>query len=160
MTYQEFKKIVDTDRYDVTETDDLISVVWKSKNKIYRNYINIYKSPFPTMEINFDVFDEDEVELLKNAVELAKTPLEERGPEKKYYLRHKFIVPMFSSFKACLILNYDAYYLGSPNQYPDHQSTFTKKEIEDIKNKFDVTLEDFEIVEVEEWLTKNLRTWI
>lgn len=52
-------------------------------------------------------------------VEYAKTPIEDREEEKKFYLRHKW-----------------------------ENKQFTFKEIEEIKMKFGTDLADFEIVEV------------
>lgn len=41
-------------------------------------------------------------------------------------------------------------YLGSKVQYDDNQTKFTKKEIEEIKKKYKTSLEDYELVKVEE----------
>lgn len=74
-----------------------------------------------------------------------------RELEKKYYLRHKFLALTFSTLRAYLILDRDEYVLGSADFNEKRKTQFTKKEIEDIKNEFDVTLSDFELIEVGKW---------
>lgn len=148
MKYEEFKKVVEnTGEYYVNEDVESVFITEKNHSKWC---IRISKNVRAFIEFAFDAYGKNDGDLIRAVLNLAETPLDEREPEKKYYLRHKFIISMYSHLRAYLILNYDVYYLGSPNQYPDHQSTFTKKEIEGIKNKFGVTLSDFEMIEVEE----------
>ena len=99
--------------------------------------------------IFFDInyCDEKDFNMIKAAVEFAETPLEDREEEKKFYLRHKW-------------LNLDTYnYLhldvddGSCMLNDNEEFSFTKiklteKEIEEIEEKFDTDLKDFELVEV------------
>ena len=81
-------------------------------------------------------------------VEYAKTPIEEREEPKKYYLRYKWINADYN------YLNYDCrldvYGLDRILSFNWIKGKFTLEEIEDIKEKYDTKLEDFEIVEVEE----------
>lgn len=85
-------------------------------------------------------------------VEYAKTPVEDREEEKKFYLRHRFLTSLLRDMKYSFI-NYDTKYNDiylSSNEALDYVKTkFTLKEIEEIKKKFDTDLADFEIVEVE-----------
>lgn len=87
-------------------------------------------------------------------VEYSSTPIEEREEEKKYYLKHKF-----------LRNDHDKYYLNDNylNNYTpknnwvlknkattdNYKTQFTKQEIEEFKEKFNTSLDDFEIIEVE-----------
>lgn len=71
-----------------------------------------------------------------------------RELEKKYWLRHKFLTLTFSTLRAYLILDRDEYVLGSADFNEKRKTQFTKKEIENIKKEFDVTLSDFELIEV------------
>lgn len=96
-----------------------------------------------------DLQDEVKGELFDLLVEYARTPLDEREEEKKFYLKHKWI-------KGCVImylyrneLNGHCY-LGDKKCRPHRQKRFTLKEIEEIKEKFNTDLADFELVEVEE----------
>lgn len=113
MTYQEFKKIVeDTGKYYVTEDDESVFV---ARNNVTRWSVRVSKNIEEFIEFAIDTYGRNDGDLIRAVLELAETPLDEREPEKKYYLLHA-----------------------------------TKKEIEDIKKKYDVTLEDFEMVEVED----------
>lgn len=92
-------------------------------------------------------------ELYKLCFEYACTPVEDREEkEKRYYLRHKWIKTIGSDSKT--FLNYyeeeDKFYLYTKDQTHFVKTTFTEKEIEEIKEKFDTDLADFELVEVEE----------
>lgn len=96
----------------------------------------------------WDIPDEDKSKLLDLIVEFASTPIEDREEEKKYRIISKLIPD--SNFK------YLCKRCGSIDELEfdvEHNidSKFTQKEIEEIKEKFNTNLEDFELVEVEEW---------
>lgn len=102
------------------------------------------------MDIRFSEYmSETLVDLI---VEYAKTPVEDREEEKKYYLKHRFLTSLLRDMKYSFI-NYDTKYNDiylSSNEALDYVKTkFTLKEIEEIKKKFNTDLNDFEIVEVE-----------
>lgn len=148
MTYEEFKKIVeDTERYVVTEDINSIFV----RNKYYADWsIRIAKTIEECLEFKDFIYRSNDIDIIRAALELAGTPLDKREPEKKYYLRHKFLVSTLNVLGTYLIDRNNVYSLGLLDYYPDHQTQFTKKKIEEIKNKYDVTLEDFELIEVED----------
>ena len=87
-------------------------------------------------------------ELFDLIIKYAKTPIDEREEPKKYYLRYKWINADYN------YLNYDCrldvYGLDRILSFNWIKGKFTLEEIEDIKEKYDTKLEDFEIVEVEE----------
>ena len=89
-----------------------------------------------------------EYDLLKKVIELAETPLAEREEEKKYYLKHKFI----NNYSAKNYINLIATeYVKLSDRLCEDQvfkTKFTKVEIEELKEKFDTDLKDFEIIEV------------
>lgn len=99
-----------------------------------------------------DGYDVDE--LYKLCFEYTSTPPEDREEEKKFYLKHKWFMTEFG----------DTYYLckcynaagkisyGVRLSYITHDETwlFTLKEIEEIKEKFDTDLSDFELVKVKD----------
>lgn len=146
MTYQEFKKIVeDTGKYYVTEDKESVFV---TRNNVTRWSVRVSKNIEEFIEFAIDTYGRKGGDLIRAVLELAETPLNKRELEKKYYLRHKFIVPMFSCFRAYLVSDDGLYKLSSPTTFNKRKKTFTKKEIEDIKNKYGVTLEDFEMIEV------------
>ena len=83
-------------------------------------------------------------------VEYAKTPLDEREEEKKFYLKHRY----FKSGNDRQYFTFECvhrypYLQRMPSRYKFMQQ-FTLKEIEDIKEKYNTDLKDFEMIEVEE----------
>ena len=67
----------------------------------------------------------------------------------KYYLRHRFLEVDFFNY-----LNRDwgfpELYLNSKSQVGGKQTQFTQAEIEEIKEKYETDLKDFEQIEVKE----------
>lgn len=92
--------------------------------------------------------DED-FNMIKASVEFAETPIEDREEEKEFYLKHRWI-------KGCVIMylyrnTLNGYcYLGDKKCRPYRQKRFTLKEIDEIKEKYNTDLKDFEMIEVEE----------
>lgn len=84
-------------------------------------------------------------------VEYAKTPLNEREEEKKFYLRHRWFnsKPIYKNY-----LNYwigtNEYWLDYKNETAEVKTQFTEKEIENIKNYNNTDLKDFKKIEVKE----------
>lgn len=148
MTYQEFKKTVeDTGEYYVTEDEQSVFVTKTNRSQWS---IRISKNVEAFIEFNISTYGKTDGDLIRAALKLAETPLDERVPEKRYCLRHKFLVSTLNVLGTYLIDRNNVYSLGLLDYYPDHQTQFTKKKIEEIKNKYDVTLEDFEMIEVED----------
>lgn len=146
MTYNEFKEI-DKGKlsYLITEDEDWVYVNFGLNN---RTVITISKTKMNSYSIDVAIESEDGDRLIRAVLALAGTPLDKREPEKKYYLRHKFLALTFSTLRAYLILDRDEYVLGSADFNEKRKTQFTKKEIENIKKEFDVTLSDFEMIEV------------
>lgn len=83
-------------------------------------------------------------------VEYAKTPIDEREEETKYYLRHKYI----NKRNAYLVVdenqNCSLQVMGVDYELPtSDKAKFTEKEIENIKDYNKTDLYDFEMIEVE-----------
>lgn len=118
-------------------------------------YASVYHTtPYQisTFERPWDLLTKDEQEKLFDLlIEYARTPIEDREEEKKFYLRHRWIV---NSAAGEGYLNWflhdDIMRLSSTLQDSSAKTQFTLKEIEKIKEKFDTDLADFELVEVEE----------
>ena len=89
-------------------------------------------------------------ELYKLCFEYASTPVKDREKEKKFYLRHRYLVQAGDYTTA--FLNYDIdndrLYVYTKVQTYSVKTQFTINEIEDIKKKLDTDLADFELVEV------------
>lgn len=93
-------------------------------------------------------------ELFKLITEYAKTPIEEREEEKKYYYRHRWAKTkngnwMYLALRQRPSISYLTLQ-GSDKDIFEYQVRFTCAEIEAIKEKYNADLSDFEIVEVEE----------
>ena len=88
-------------------------------------------------------------ELYKLCFEYASTPVKDREEEKKFYLKHRWLESVGNRY-----LIWDSgdkcYYLDDSAEYYSGKMKFTLKEIEEIKEKFDTDLTDFELVEVED----------
>ena len=80
----------------------------------------------------------------------AATPIDEREEEKKFYLRHKY----FKNWDNVQYFTFDyihmCAYLRSKLSTCKAMQQFTEKEIEEIKEKYNTDLKDFEMIEVEE----------
>lgn len=106
---------------------------------------------FNTVYDNFQELSEfDRKRLLNLLVKYASTPLEERETQQKFYLKFAplgdescFNYLNYNSSLNCIRLN-DCY------QTPMCKTQFTQKEIDEIKEKFKVTLSDFEQIPIEE----------
>ena len=99
-------------------------------------------APLPEKYIKKELFD--------LIVEYAKTPIEERGEEKKYYLKHRWL----RCLGGCALLHESTKFhtfvlMGGFGEVPkDYKMKFTQKEIDEIKEKYNTDLSDFVMVEV------------
>lgn len=100
----------------------------------------------------WDIPNEEKSKLLDIIVEFAKTSIEDRKEEKKYYLRHRWLTEGgFYRFVKHHTKAYGKKYELASWTYGDTSDMqYTLKEIEEIKEKFDTDLNDFEIIEVED----------
>lgn len=90
-------------------------------------------------------------ELYKVCFEYANTPVEEREEEKKYYLIHRYFRIAGGGSGFFTIENASGLSFLKYKTNLDHYSQkFTEKEIEELKEKLNTNLADFEMVEVEE----------
>ena len=123
----------------ILANDFIISVVY-----IGREYmINTYKP------VSLAFRNEDE--LFDLIIKYAKTPIEDREEEKKFYLEHRYFKFYNGSSKYLgMDLVKDKPDLCSKITYRWSKNQFTEKEIEEIKEKFNTDLKDFMPEEVEE----------
>lgn len=89
-------------------------------------------------------------ELFLIIVGYANTPIEERKDEERFVIKSKFS----RHYAGACIDNYlweaDGGIYLSENPW-GFKTSFTKKEIEVIKEKYQVSLDDFELIEEEKW---------
>lgn len=149
MKTKEFIKRVEELGYPLTSS----YYCWQIRNE--ENYLIAVVSKDVLYKISTDsgywddISDEDKNKLLGLLIEFAKTSIEDRDEEKKYYLKHKWI-----SDKTVTYLKFDReyncnilyLYIGK-NLW---KKEFTKEEIKGFKQTFNTDLNDFEIVEVED----------
>ena len=129
---------------------------WEIRNK--KNHLIAVVSKDVLYKISTDsaywdvIPDEDKNKLLELIVEFASTPVEDREEEKKFLIKHKYLVS-----KNLLPVNlawnklkdvYRSINLKVDNHI--YQAQFTFKEYEEIKKKLNTDLADFELVEVED----------
>ena len=79
---------------------------------------------------------------------LAETDPQDREEEKKYYLRHKWLAD--SDDYLNFYIEHNEYNLSTANNFSVFKTQFTQAEIDGIKERFNTSLEDFEMIEVEE----------
>lgn len=154
MKTNEFIKVVEELGYLVDDS----YVYWQIRNEENLLVAVVYKNALSRISTDFvgwwNIEDEDKSKLLDLIVEYAKTPIEDREEEKKFYLRHSWVMTEFGDeYYLCKSYNTagDISYVFRLS-YITHDETwlFTLKEIEEIKKKFDTDLADFKLVEVEE----------
>ena len=97
-----------------------------------------------------EYLSEELQEKLYNLIDkYARTPLEEREEQERFFLRFKI-----ETDDDCNFLNYDKNddepTLDNSLETSSFQTQFTQKEIDEIKEKFNVTLSDFEQIPVED----------
>ena len=146
MKYEEFKNEVEALGFVF---EDYVGSVWVEDREC-RILARVDKHYLLCVDMDFCSYLKLTPDVRKNifdlCVELSKTPLEEREPVKKYYLKHKFLP------EHCLNFHRDdeTYFISDLYETGMHQTKFTIDEIKQIKQKHGVTLEDWELVEVEE----------
>lgn len=149
MTTKEFIKAVENLGYEAEKDEGWILIKYKEiiiacifTKELYR-----ISSCFSYID-----FGENAGTLFALIFQYAATPIKDREEEKKFLIKHKYLV----SKAICpvnLARNKEKNIYRLINCKVDnlvYQVQFTEKEIEEIKEKFDTDLKDFELVEVEE----------
>lgn len=104
---------------------------------------------------DFDAWDELSPEIKKELFDViskyASTPPDEREEEKKFYLRHRWFKCINGDSRYFQIYEANgAPWLNAMYSIMGYKKQFTLKEIEEIKEKYNTDLSDFEMIEVEE----------
>lgn len=152
MTYKEIEKIAIENGWTTTSEATLYRIE-KEYGDSTTNYIVIGKFNRNVIFIKNERCNPGDLMVIKAAIKLADTPPGERIPEEKFYLKHRWMkyagnkdTEKYYNLNTATNLPY----LGSKVQYEGVQTKFTKKEIKEIKKKYKTSLEDYELVEVEE----------
>ena len=95
----------------------------------------------------YELKEETKKQLFELLVEYSHTPIEKRKEEKKYYLKHKFLTNGNSERYLNYIFNCSEWILDDNTMCDDFKTQFTEQEIEEIKQKFNTNLNDFEMIE-------------
>ena len=147
MKIDELKRIAKENDYEYFKS----TIDYKFVKKDSNNYITInskYENRIWTA-IQGKCDDKD-FNMIKAAIEFAETPLEDREQEKKFYLKHRWL----KNGEDYSYLNFEIsglyYSLNNKHEASWAKTKFTLEEIEEIKEKFDTDLKDFELMEVEE----------
>lgn len=147
MKINELKKIAEENNYEYKKDDCQHKLI----SMLTGNFIIISDKFEKKLWVkNMGYCDDKDFDMLKASVEFAETPIDERE-EKKIYLRHRYF----------RFYNGSSKYLGmdllkvkpdlcSKITYRWMKNQFTEKEIEEIKEKYNTDLKDFELVEVKE----------
>lgn len=147
MRIDELKKIAEENGYGYTKSFGEHNLL--CKDNLNRITIN---EDYPNMIfISNTICRENDMNMIKASIEFAETPPEDREEEKKFYLRHRWILNKeFSLYlqKRHGIVG-DEMRLAFFDFSGNNDKKFTLKEVEEIKKKFDTDLKDFELVEVE-----------
>lgn len=99
---------------------------------------------------NQTVFDGGRViKIIERIVSFTQTPIDLRDEEKKYYLRHRWMVDDNYTYLNFYVEN-NSYKLEDKLNMDEFKTQFTQAEIDEIKKRFNTTLEDFEMIEVKE----------
>lgn len=144
MKTKEFIKAVKELGYEAGMDDEWVSIVYKNKTLAH-----IFTKELYRMSSYFSNIDcgENAGILFALIFQYAVTPVEDREEEKRYYLRHKWMRRGDFNF---LYFDKDFKIYGLTSiRFKEAKTEYTEKEIEEIKEKFDTDLSDFEMVEVE-----------
>ena len=155
MTYEEFKEKVEAlGIYTLEDTGEGCSDIYLDANYEEEDYLmgSVYHEQRYTMDIMADC--KVDIELIRLMLEYVTTPVEDRYPVKKYYV--KPVLPDFINVRHIYLNRYTYtwndseidYTLNTRNQNSDYQTQFTMEEIEEIIPKED--MDKFKFIPVEE----------
>ena len=128
---------------------------------IYDGYYQaacVYKNELFSINTSYAAFDNLSEELKEKLYSLideyARTPLDEREEQERFFLKFKI-----ETDDNCNFLNYDKNddepTLDNSLETNASQTRFTQKEINGIRRKFGLTLSDFEQIPVDEYCEED-----
>lgn len=149
MKTKEFIRRVDELGFLYEKAEEVYYIYNKEGTK-YASVCHNVPNQISNMERVWDFLDkEEQKKLFDLLIEYAKTPIEDREEEKRFYLKHRWL----ENREECNYLNFEIsglyYSLNTKCEASWAKTKFTINEIKEIKEKFDTDLADFELVEVE-----------
>lgn len=157
MKTKELKDLAKKNKYEFK--CDETSIRLEKATTEFKNIIEISKICINRIWVNNCGYTDDaDMSMLEGTIAYAKTPLEDREEEKRFYLRHKWIhedeakggyLNKGYTSKA-KIENSAIYFISTKEGSVFIQTQFTQVEIDEIKRRFNTNLEDFEQIEVED----------
>ena len=149
LTTKKFIKEVEKLGFEVQKYTNFIAIHYKG-HQISYIYTDTKFYVGMTYEFSASLPEELQAKLYYLVDEYARTPLDEREEPQKYFL----IFAALTDNEHFNYLNHnlkkDFLALSDRNQSDMYQTQFTQKEIDDIKEKFKVTLSDFEQIPIAE----------
>ena len=157
MKTKEFIKRVKELGFEVFNEDDYLVI----KDEYESNVANVNKTTLAQMSTDYiewdEIYDEDKTKLFDLLIEYAKTPIDERKEEEKYFYEHRFIKtrggnPTYLAIRQRPNYKYPILQ-GSYKDIFEYKVEFTDKEMEETKKQYGIFLDDFvkkEIIEVSE----------
>lgn len=146
MKIKELEKMAEDNGYKINDDDEKFLILTKH----LENIIKISKSTVNVIFLTITVCLPSDFQMIKASLKYAETPLEDRYPEKKKYLRHRFLLKERDDSYLNYYRSLGTVDLSDRRQTEYIQTQFTQAEINEIKEKYDTDLKDFEIIEVEE----------
>lgn len=147
MKINELKRIAEENNYEFSK--ELGYFCFKKRN--HTNNIDIRGDVENRIWISTGIIcDDEDFNMIKASVKFVETPIDERGEEKKYYLKHRWL----RCLGGCALLHESTKFhtfvlMGGFGEVPkDYKMKFTQKEIDEIKEKYNTDLSDFVMVEV------------
>lgn len=148
LTTKEFIKKVEELGFGITNRTKVYA--------IYRGYgpvASVNKHKIFCVNTDYDSFynlSKELQEKLYNLMdEYARTPLDKREEPQKFYLKFKLKTNYLDNFLN-LNTTFDWFEINNKSNSDKFQTQFTQAEIDEIKEKFNVSLKDFEQIRVEE----------
>lgn len=157
MKTKEFIKRVEEFGFDTQITGNTIYILKDDEKTIARVEI-IARFTFDSFYLHNKPLNEETMEkLFELVVEYAKTPLDERKEEEKWFYEHRFIKtrggnPTYLAIRQRPNYKYPILQ-GSYKDIFEYKVEFTDKEMEETKKQYGIFLDDFvkkEIIEVSE----------
>lgn len=146
MRIDELKRIANENDYEFENNCARIILTREWEDGLHEITINKILRCRLWISMSDECFDKD-YRMIKASIEFAATDPEDREEEKKFYLRHRWMGN--SWWKYLNQLDDGSYFIREGDLVPSLKNTFSLKEIEEIKKKFNTELKDFELVEVE-----------
>lgn len=150
MKIDELKKIAKENDYKYEP--GFMRTRFKREVEGYTNEIavNEYATNYMWISNNYHC-DEKDFNMIKATMKYAETPTDDREEEKKFYLKHRWMRNI-NGFSRVLKIDIEDGTADVGIMCPSlgYKNQFTKKEIEEIKEKFNTDLADFKEVEVGE----------